>query len=170
MWIFGLYELLRTWRQQVRELINYASEANDANIGRARRNKGLRMKNITDIRPEMNVNRGYYESAMERTAIDSAFVEKMRQCNAAFEPLFKRIEALRMTLAKHEVPKTSGVYAAAPGYGRIDMLTGSIYWTVDYKDGYSDIVPRRSIARGLRRTLLELETGDRLGAGPDEAG
>lgn len=33
------------------------------------------------------------------------------------EPLFRRFEALRMNLAKHEVPKTKGVPSLAPGYG-----------------------------------------------------
>jgi hypothetical protein len=43
------------------------------------------------------------------------------------EPLFRRIEALRMNLAKHEVPKLHAVPAMAPGYGRINgMLVRSL--------------------------------------------
>jgi hypothetical protein len=40
------------------------------------------------------------------------------------------------------------------------MLTGSIYWTVDYKDGSSDIVSRRRIARELKKLVRELSEED----------
>lgn len=62
------------------------------------------------------------------------------------EPLFRRLEAVRMRLAKHEVPKTYGMSAIAPGYGRIDMSDGSIYWMIEYKDGTCDIISRRGLA------------------------
>jgi hypothetical protein len=71
------------------------------------------------------------------------------------ERLFRRLEALRVSLAKHEVPGVKESYAMAPGYGRIDMTTGSIYWQVSLRGDEIDIVSRRRIADECRRLALE---------------
>jgi hypothetical protein len=71
------------------------------------------------------------------------------------EPLFSRIEALRMNLAKHEVPKLHGVPAMAPGYGRIDGMTGSISWQVDLGNNWVDLVSRRSLADQLKTLVVD---------------
>jgi hypothetical protein len=159
LWIFGLYELLRTWRQQVKELIDYASEVTK-DKKQAKHTKDKKADNLKSIRPEINMNFSYYERAMEKARRDGQFVDRLKESSLAIEPLFRIIEALRITLAKHEVPKTQGMYASAPGYGRIDMLTGSIYWMVDYKEGYSEIVSRRTIARELRKVIRRLGEGE----------
>ena len=55
-----------------------------------------------------------------------------------------------MTLAKHEVPRQGGAYAGAPGYGRIDMSTGSIYWQVELGRNEVTVLSRRGLADALR--------------------
>jgi hypothetical protein len=70
------------------------------------------------------------------------------------EPLFRRIEALRMNLAKHEVPKMKDVPALAPGYGRIDMMSGSMQWQVDLGKNVVDLVSRKSLADHLRTVVI----------------
>jgi hypothetical protein len=56
----------------------------------------------------------------ERMARDPKYAAQLQSVFDNSEFLFRRLEALRMTLAKHEVPK-SGAYAMAPGYGRIHI-------------------------------------------------
>ena len=70
------------------------------------------------------------------------------------EPVFRRIESLRMNLAKHEVPKRKGERAMAPGYGRIDGSDGSIYWMVDLGNNEVDMVSRRSLSKQLRHAVI----------------
>jgi len=71
------------------------------------------------------------------------------------ERLFRRIEAFRVALAKHELPGAKGSFAMAPGYGRIDMTNGSIYWQVVLQGDEVDLVSRRTIADQCRRLALD---------------
>src|SRR5260370_16782726 len=70
------------------------------------------------------------------------------------ERMFRRIEALRMNLAKHEVAKTDGVPAIAPGYGRIHILTGSIQWQVDLGGNAVELVTRQDLGDYLRSIFI----------------
>jgi hypothetical protein len=66
----------------------------------------------------------YRQGQLQRLRDDPAFAAEVNEAYDRIEPLFRRIEALRMNLAKHEVPKMKGVPSLAPGYGRIDMTRG----------------------------------------------
>jgi hypothetical protein len=81
-----------------------------------------------------------------RAATNTAFSERLRKALDRTERLFRRIEALRISLAKHEVPRTEGSFAMAPGYGRIDQSDGSIYWQFILTGDEVDVVSRRTIA------------------------
>ena len=59
-----------------------------------------------------------------------------------------------MNLAKHEVPKMKGVPSLAPGYRRIDMMSGSMVWQVDLGNMTVDMVSRRSLADQLREIVI----------------
>ncbi len=63
--------------------------------------------------------------------------------------LFRDAEALRVTLAKHEVPKTKGLFAEAPGYGRMSYADGSMYWFVTLKDDSQIKVDRRELGNAF---------------------
>jgi len=51
-------------------------------------------------------------------------VPNLTRLYAHVEPLFRRIEALRMNLAKHELPNTERHTALAPGTVESILLTG----------------------------------------------
>jgi len=53
-----------------------------------------------------------------------------------------------MPLAKHEIAGTKGakLLAEAPGYGRVDTMTGSMYWQIVLTDGTVDVINRHSLA------------------------
>jgi hypothetical protein len=122
MWVFAVYELLRTWRQRAQEIVKWAKtlEALDgdecqAAVAQKRREIERRASEARDAEVRWQV--------FER-ADDARFVEELRLAVNRTERVFRAVEAVRLTLAKHEVPRRAGVYAAAPGYARIDIRVG----------------------------------------------
>lgn len=140
MWIYAVYELLRTWRQMVREVQN-ATASPQANAAG------------TTARP--NIAEDIREHQRAKYASEPEFQAEVESAWKLMDPLFKRIDSLRINLAKHEIKGIRGSVAPAPGYGRIDMSDGSIYWIVDLGDNVVDIVSRRAIADKLRAMVLK---------------
>jgi hypothetical protein len=112
--------------------------------------------------------RGYFE----RARTDPAFIGEIDTAKDKVDQVFRRIEALRMNLAKHEV-KGRKQLAIGPGYARLDECTGSLIWMVDLGDNNCDIVNRRDFADELRVALIghalpEYETEDHEEVETDE--
>ena len=59
---------------------------------------------------------------------------------------FGFIEELRMNLAKHEVPKKRGMVAEMPGYARMGLVTGTLYWQFIDAQGGLQKLDRREAA------------------------
>ena len=153
MWMFAVYELLRTWRQRIQVLLRIADRV--ATLVPERREAFLAEQALT-------IGGGHGDASLaldlQRSAVmdlvDEGAVARLRDAYLAIEPVFRRVESLRITLAKHEIPKANGLVAFAPGYGRIDYLTGSIYWQIDLKDNTVDVINRRAVADELRRVRV----------------
>ena len=154
MWVFAVYELLRTWRQRITELLTLGSQLQHLRgADRAERIK-------TEQAAIQSTLRDTAAAAMRRSAIKWALTKaKRNRLQRAFDrvtPLYRRLEALRIALAKHEVArtgkrgKTPALVARDPGYARID-LDGSIKWLFDYAGGKSDMLSRHGLADELRR-------------------
>lgn len=146
MWIFGLYELLRTWRQRVCEILKFAEDL--AKLTGSDLEKRI-MKQQHKIKTAYSKTDGIdlmHWRPFDLAAKDSEFVNQLSNALDRSERVFRRIEALRISLAKHEVPKSKGAYAMAPGYGRIDMTNGSIYWQITHRGNEIDVISRQRIA------------------------
>ena len=154
MWMFAVYELFRTWRQRVQALIKIHERVKSLSPEELASALEAEATKIQSTREEANLALMMQRSSITGLA-DAHFVTRLQQAYDEIEPIFRRIEALRVTLAKHEIPKSKGLVAFAPGYGRIDYLTGSIYWQIDLKDDVVDVINRRSIADDLRRLQFE---------------
>jgi hypothetical protein len=141
MWIFAIYELLRTWKQMVKEL---------------RSGGTLSPSKSRDHSSLPNISEDMREHHRSKYANDVVFHEEVEAASKVIDPLYRRIDALRINLAKHEIKGIRGSVAPAPGFGRIDMTNGSIYWMVDLGDSAVDIVSRRTIADELRSIVLEV--------------
>ena len=111
------------------------------------------------------------EEYIKRARSDSAFVDALDSANTRVEPIYRRLDALRVNLAKHEVKGQRGMPAMAPGYSRIDEGTGSMSWTVDLGnvviDGetlrHVDTISRRDLANELRLAVIgRLLPGDEV--------
>ena len=172
LWIFGLYELLRTWRSRADLILTFADT-----LANADRLEQLRLiekqKEKIEKLAEPSDGLVFRWPPFERVAKDPAYAAQLQSVCDNMELLFRRLEALRMTLAKHELPK-SQAYAMAPGYGRIHMLTGSIYWQVLLGEDEVDIVSRRELADECDHVghvlddmttddFVELVVGERIG-------
>ncbi len=157
LWVFGIYELLRTWRQWIGELIAYGEELEE--LSKESKGEEARVRRIEDQKTKLreaaslSLNDVFYNKSFIEIETSPSCLKELRWARDLVLPLFRRVELLRVTLAKHEVPKTKGKRAYMPGYARIDMTTGSLYWPVLLKNGTDDSISRRSLADQCRQLL-----------------
>ena len=143
MWIFAVYELLRTWRQRSREMIKWADSG------------GLAQK-----RDALALEKGYqhFGKRIRADQINSIIerperLEDIRRDLKRAHILFARIEYIRISLAKHEVRQKNNSVALRPGYGRINSWCGALDYEIEngkYSLGY---INRRNIADEIRALL-----------------
>lgn len=151
MWIFSLYEFLRTWRQRAKTLVQLSHKMRQLSTGdkddfvRSAVTEAKEKERLVAIAPS-------FQSEQIAMIGDVEFVDSVQRYLERTEELFRSVESLRVTLAKHEVPKTRGMVAEAPGYARMSYENGSIYWHIILKDGSTDAVTRRS----LSNTFLDI--------------
>lgn len=145
MWLFSLYEFLRTWRQRATQLLQLADQYAKT---LPRKQKAFLERTIADAQgKEKHVFSGvsYYSAHVSRIA-DPAFVQAVEAYYNKTDGWFGFIEELRMNLAKHEVPKKRGMVAEMPGYARMDVLKGTLYWQFIDAQGGLQKLDRREAA------------------------
>jgi hypothetical protein len=149
LWIFGAYELLRTWRQRLQDVLSFADQL--AGLGPEKVEERIANKETQlQDRSSDPIGSVPHGNAYRRAASDPEYCESLRTALYRSDLPFGRIEALRVHLAKHEVPKRRGLYGAAAGYSRIDY-DGSIQFHVPLGDNEVEMVSRRQIADDVRR-------------------
>ncbi len=156
LWIFGMYELLRTWRQRVEEILRFVRAWN--NLPPTQRKKYVLEKRRKIKKLSQHALQSPWQH-YSRALRSPKFLRELENACDRSERAFRRIEALRVSLAKHEVPKAKGALALAPGYGRIDMTSGSIYWQIILQGNEVDLISRQTIAeqcRSISRSYLTL--------------
>jgi hypothetical protein len=142
MWIYGLYEALRLWRErkyQFKKL--YDNGGIESKISTMPDNDPLNM--TIEIRKRQ----------LSRFKNDAEYREIIEQTWNMLEPVYRMIELFRMNLAKHCAPGKDGIIPRAPGYGRINYFCGSMdFELIDSNKQYS-IMNRRNIADALRHCI-----------------
>lgn len=154
LWVLGLYEILRTWRQSVNEALKFSNR-----IKAAPRNE--RQKVIADQKEGLKDMVGdpkdadifYYRHYKPAEKNAPSYAYRLQSAFDLTEDLFHRIEALRIMLAKHEVPTRKRQYARAPGYGRINEVDGSIFWQISLGENEVDQISHREISDMCREIL-----------------
>jgi len=146
LWIFGLYELLRTWRQRVGDILKWTKTFRAETEDKRPALLAEKKKEIKRRAGALSGAEVFQWPSYKRAAADDRFAERRREAVDKTERVFRRIEALRISLAKHEVPRDEGSFAMSPGYGRIDETNGSIYWQFILQGNEVDVVSRRQIA------------------------
>jgi hypothetical protein len=140
MWIFSAYELLRTWRQWVKEVLKLHDNGGlTLKIDALNKNLGFR-----------HVGREIRADQLRAVLADPTAVAKIKEELRLTHIPFARIEFIRVTLAKHEVPGKGKSIAYAPGYGRINMWCGSLDYQLENNGAILGNISRRDIADELR--------------------
>lgn len=140
MWLFAIYELLRTWRERAKNIQKWAS------------NGGLPLKLAA-----LEKNRAYPHLAQEafigllkRVIADSSIVTEIADDLARTHVLFGQLEFLRVAIAKHQVSGKEKQLAYAPGVGRVDTWTGSMSYELSKGPTILGELKRRDVADQLR--------------------
>lgn len=140
MWIFAAYELMRTWRQRAKNVIKWSD------------NGGLKLK-IEAFEKSVgyeHFGRKQRADQLRQVLDDPSIVDRIRSDLKLTHVPFARLEAIRVSLAKHEVRGKNNSAAFMPGYGRINQWCGSLDFELEngaYSMGY---ISRRNIADSIR--------------------
>jgi hypothetical protein len=140
MWIFAAYELLRTWRERAKEVLKLAA------------NGGIRLKiqSLEKDRGFLHVGRAARADQLKRIEKDPALLDRITEDIRLTHIPFKRLEYIRVALAKHEVGGRKKSVAYAPGYGRINRWCGSLEYQIEADGAIMGDISRRDIAEELR--------------------
>lgn len=145
MWIFALYELLRTWKQRARKLRTWKENgALDQMLERVQQDE----HNLAALMRARHIE--WVKADEESLAVLDGAWELMK-------PAYEMVSAIRMNLAKHEVQGKPSLVVRAPGYGRINGICGALDFELDLGDGAYRLLNRRDIAETLRKVVLPSE-------------
>jgi hypothetical protein len=165
MWIFAAYELLRTWRQRANDMIKWFD------------NGGLEMKLREYEKPlgYTHFGREYRAAQIRRVLADSTIIDKIKADLRRTYMLFAQLEAIRVSIAKHEVRGRAKSVALMPGYGFINRYCGSLDYELENGAYSTGNISRRNIADGIRAiatdsaipTAEDIESFDKFMRGPN---
>ena len=145
MWIYGIYEVLRMWRDR------------QFQFEKLRQTGGidLKIEGMPDDGP-LNLTVEVRKAQLMRYKNDVSYRGKIEVTWTSIEPIYRMTELFRMNLAKHCAPGKDGVLPRAPGYGRINPWCGAMDFEVIEKDGCYTVMNRRDIADALRSCVKEV--------------
>jgi hypothetical protein len=136
LWIFGVYELLRTWRQRVGDVLefvqNLPSEKKPAL--RLERMKAQEAKLAANSRGEGKIKDTRWP-AYKKVADDANFAAKLQSAKDNSERIFRKLEILRVHLAKHELHQSERCRenlcpARWMSFQGVILLTGAVTYCV----------------------------------------
>jgi hypothetical protein len=140
MWIFAVYEMIRTWRQRAKNIIKWSE------------NGGLEAK-LQVLEKDIgyqHFGRKIRAEEIRRILTDPAIVDRVRVDLRSIHIPFARIEAIRISIAKHEVGGHKNSVALRPGYARINQWCGSLDYELENGIYSMGFISRRDIADELR--------------------
>ena len=144
MWVYGLYEVLRLWRDRKYQFSKLFSNGGI----------DLKINGMSDDDP-INITIETRKSQLKRYKDDSGYRTKIDETWDRIEPVYRMVELYRMNLAKHSAPGKNDVMPRAPGYGRINKWCGTMDYELIQKDGGYAVMNRRDIADCLREILTD---------------
>ena len=120
LWIFGVYELLRTWRQWINEAI--ARSEDIASLPEDVRKERLDAA-VKEMRKGLLSSPGgvAYVRGFERAVVDEKYRESLREALYRSDLPFRRIESVRVYLANTRSPRAMNTPAELAAGGLISM-------------------------------------------------
>lgn len=167
MWIFAAYEIMRTWRQRAKEIIKWSETGGLA----------PKLKEFEKDLGYLHVGRRLRADQIKKVMADPSTIERIKRDLKLTHIIFAQMEALRISMAKHEVAGRKNSVALRPGYGRINQWCGSLDYELENGIVSMGYVSRRDIAEGIRALLSsdtpptdeEIAAFDQYMRGPDPA-
>lgn len=148
MWIFAVYELIRTWDERAKDIIKWA------------KNGGLQHK-LTHLQSEqtdfLHFGREIRIDQLKAVIADPEIVHLLDRQLKHIHIQYERLTYIRVSLAKHQVSGKAKSIALNPGYGRINMWCGSLDYAMENGRIHLGTISRRDIADGLRALRLDEE-------------
>lgn len=130
MWVFGVYELLRTWRERARELLKFEEKLKSL---ATRGERDAYLKKLVDEANErarhIEIGAVDYPEHIAKVG-DAAFMQSIKDYEEKTKDLWLELSAVRMPAAKHQLPGKDKLPAQTPGLGLPSPYTGSIHWKV----------------------------------------
>lgn len=140
MWMFSAYELLRTWRQRIRETTALLKAGKlQGRIDELLQDQGFRHYGM-ETRAKL----------LRRVLETPGSLQLMEEDLRVTHVLYRRLDYLRVGLAKHEVKGRPKSVALAPGYGRMDTWSGSIQYELEAGQISLGTLSRRNVADSIR--------------------
>lgn len=149
MWVFALYEFLRTRLQRASKLIGYSEKLAAQKTAEERAAYEKKINDEAKERAKFIKIAPHFYANHVGSVSNPGFIKAIRDYREEIKHLFRDVEAIRLPLAKHEIAGTKNerFFAEAPGYGRVDTMTGSMYWQINpAEDGYVDLINRHKLA------------------------
>lgn len=150
MWIFAAYELMRTWRQRTNDVIKWSESG------------GLQTKlaHLRKLASYVHFGREIRARQLEQVIAEPALVARIRCDLRRSHMLFVRMEAIRVSIAKHEVRGRPKSVALMPTYGRINRWCGSLDYELAHDSVSMGTISRRDLADDLRAIPENTEPSD----------
>jgi hypothetical protein len=147
MWVFGVYELMRTWRERARELLKFEETLKTFSTQEARE---AYLTKIVDEAKErarhIEIGGADYPEHIAKVG-DAVFMQSIKDYQETTKDLWLELSAVRMPAAKHQLPGKDKLPAQMPGLGLPSPYTGSIHWKVLVgKDRQQREIGRRELA------------------------
>lgn len=140
MWIFAVYEILRTWRERAKEVIKLKENGGlKLKVEALRRDRGFR-----------HFGRELRADQIEAVIDNPKIIDDIKVDFRFIHIPFARIQHIRIALAKHEVGGRKRSIAYAPGHGRINQWCGSLEFELESDGAIKGQISRRDIADELR--------------------
>jgi hypothetical protein len=140
MWIFAAYELMRTWRQRVQDMIKWHENGGLA----------LKLAGLEKEQDYQHFGRRFRAAQIRAVMENPVLVQELRRALKRTAILFIRLEAIRISLAKHEIWRKEKSVALRPGYGRINSWCGSLDYELENGRYSMGNINRRDIADEIR--------------------
>ena len=166
MWIFATYELLRTWRQRAKDILKWAKTH-------------MLTNKLEELKRNPIPKNFSHEIRIRQIEIvlndQSRWIREINDDLWRTYMAFSWLEAIRISLAKHEVRSQKNSIARVPGYGRINQWCGAVDYEIELGNQRVEVINRRDIADDLREiqtadipTEQELKDFDKFMSGPPD--
>jgi hypothetical protein len=140
MWIFAAFEIMRTWRERADKMIKWSEN-------------GILESRLETLEQEIgyvHFGRQFRAAQIRRVLADPSIIDLLKDDLKRIHIPYARMDAIRVSVAKHQVKGRKNSVALRPGYGRINQWSGSLDYELENGAYSMGFISRRDIADEIR--------------------